>query len=101
MSDWKVGDLAVCVDSGALSCPHVPRLTHTGLRTAKDAAPRIVFGIRATGPSTRGVFCGCTSLTFADGSQGVSQRFRRVRPDAHEKCEEEFTKLVRRGRVDA
>lgn len=92
MSDWQVGDLAVCVDVGD--------------------APRTKFS--GTGVAGRRLSLGATYTVVAIGAHRVTSetillmegqpnyagafRFRKIRPDAHEACEAEFLTLLKRSK---
>ena len=96
MSDWQVGDLAVCVDD----------------RDCRKLANGRVYGVVEVIPpgsvSSDGVpnSTGITGLRLA-GVQNrphcawSEYRFRKVRPDKHEACEDEFVTLLKRGKVSA
>ena len=86
--DWKVGDLAVCVDAGPLlldGCTHSGRGLVSG-RTYRVAGTSCC---RVTGKDTL-VF---TEETGLDGS--LVLRFRKIRPDEPEACETEFVELLK------
>jgi hypothetical protein len=87
VSDWQVGELAVCVDVDWYDCNgrvHVPRTIQLGE----------VRRVEAVVPAD----CGqCVGLIFAD-TRAVAQRFRKIRPDAHEACESEFMTLLKKSR---
>lgn len=95
MSDWQVGDLAVCVKGGEIRCPNC---LHKGGDVPRHGKAVEVVHIGASiigyGPGA-GFPCGCVCLYLADGTCGVSQRFRKIRPDEHEACEEEFRILLK------
>lgn len=94
MSDWQVGDLAVCTKTGAIQCPHFPLALHRGERL-----PPTTLRVTAITPAAgeiSGRLCGCVVLHFEGGKGGVAQRFRKIRPDEHEACEEEFVTLLKR-----
>lgn len=83
--DWQVGDLAVCVDASKHAnsdlgkppleegCVYTVVEVHNGMRGLEVAeapcAPAIAF---------------------------KSSRFRKITPDSHEACEEEFVTLLKR-----
>jgi hypothetical protein len=90
VSDWQVGDLALCVDG-----------------TWFDQC-----GLRFPGPKT-GEVHSVTDVTVAPegftcidlegfGDLGMDARqFRKIRPDEHEDCEPEFVTLLNRIKVEA
>lgn len=102
-SDWQIGDLAVCVMRGRQPCPlHAGKIIHRGVALPAGAAK--VVGIRMElldSGSLAGTQCGCVVLDLDDGSRGATWRFRKVRTDAHEACEEEFVTLLKRKKVSA
>ena len=83
MSDWAVGDLALCVDATFFN----------GIGEAALGAPRAggvyaVIGIEAA-PE------GFTCLDLHDVDYFCDARqFRKIRPDAHDACEAEFRILL-------
>lgn len=100
--DWKPGDLAVCVNADKFHPRnHAPRhLREGGLyRVVGVTRPRFWLG----GHRCAGVLLSevCNSAN-PDGSF-CAVRFRRVRPDTHEPCEEGFITLLTRTKrkVDA
>ena len=78
--DWKVGDLAVCVASGKVPCPHTAHVFHLGVsrkegRTYRVVGQEVAKSIR--GPRT-GLPCGCIALKMECGASGVIHRFRKL-----------------------
>lgn len=93
MSDWQVGDLALCVD--AKPCPH---FGNTGLVEGVIYTVVKVYVPEIGGASAR--FGRCTGLELRELESGTAHgfsapRFRKIKPDA-EPCEEEFTVLIKR-----
>jgi hypothetical protein len=97
MSDWQVGDLAVCVDN-AVRC----RESRAGILVLGRAYKVAVLG----SPRGTDIFC----LGFRDHAHTArkgftpafaAERFRKIRPDKHEACEEEFVTLLKRRKVPA
>jgi hypothetical protein len=95
--DWKVGDLALCVDCHCGSPIH-------GFQRSAATEPGhayLVAGIRL------GPFTMCRApmgLIFEgdpDGRGHCSARYRKIRPDKHEDCEPEFVTLLKRSKVTA
>ena len=85
--DWKPGDLAVCVDNGERPLGRADRLRVGQIYTVSSVATNrhghiglILQGVRSGG--------------YLGGY--VADRFRKVRPDQHEPCEEEFATLLNR-----
>jgi hypothetical protein len=83
--DWKVGDLAVCVSSVAGSVLVEGRVyTVTGVDVAESwyaDAGEVGLHLREARANNR---CGGF----------YAYRFRKIRPDEHEACEEEFRILL-------
>lgn len=80
MSDWAVGDLAVCVD--ASPCPHSPWLGSCGLVEGRSYT---VTGILPGSLWDRCEF-GLTLAEIAPPApleSYASDRFRKIRPDEH------------------
>ena len=98
MSDWTVGDLALCVYDGPCweeplsnSLRNVRRgNVYTVARLSVDplyGRPTLILaGVIATDTRSR---------TYG------AYRFRRILPDKHEPCEAEFVALLKRGKVNA
>jgi hypothetical protein len=91
MSDWQVGDLAVCVDAA-------PRVCECGKTHLGTTAPlgRTVE-VSACGIDAR--FCTKYPIMRWRGGPidgALALRFRKVRPDEHEDCEPEFVELLNR-----
>jgi hypothetical protein len=90
VSDWEVGDKALCVESG--------HSTRQG----------VIYTVSDVWPSGD-EFQGVVNITQDDlllfvelgflGDGSNCQRFRKIRPDKHEPCEEEFTTLLKRKPV--
>jgi hypothetical protein len=91
VTDWQVGDLAVCVDAAPpRNNPRVPPAiklergkvyTVTGIRICKNGPGLLV--------DDEPPHFGAT----IEVGWGVD-RFRKIRPDEHEKCEPEFVTLL-------
>lgn len=96
--DWKQGDLAVCVNRAEIACEFPCKHTAAAV-TNSDGALRVVSVRPSTITEGRsaGLLCGCTELVLADGSRGIVQRFRKIKPDTTEPCEEEFITLLKRA----
>jgi hypothetical protein len=96
--DWKVGDLALCIDDSMCMCHKCGGSVITGLRAGNvyrvlDFCTTAggVFGLRidrppSTHPVHRGSI-GCAAF-----------RFRKIRPDEREACEPEFVTLLKRAK---
>ena len=94
--DWQVGDLAVCVRDGPVFC-RVPgyEIEHCGtLAPRRGRTVRVASIYPAVCDDGCVAECGCIVLQAEDGSAGIAKRFRKIRPDQHEPCEEEFRILL-------
>lgn len=98
--DWNVGDLAVCIDAGRrhsyCSNPLVAGAVYT-------VAGVTLADCSYYGPRSRGLVFKEIRTDAPDGFH--ASRFRKIRPDEHEACEEErceqLLDLLRRPRVTA
>lgn len=88
--DWRVGDLALCVDDA--------RRRYSGPPTGLLRKGKVYRVIGIAGPN----------LIMAEGPVGDdlgwrSDRFRKIRPDEHQACEPEFVTLLEsfKPKVDA
>jgi hypothetical protein len=95
VSDWQVGDKALCVD--ARRSPgvrtHVPLVEgriYTVVGVAARRAVHALYGLDTGGLFLAGLVSGGTSGAYA------ADRFRKIRPDEHSACEEEFVTLLKR-----
>jgi hypothetical protein len=94
VSDWQVGDLAVCVDDAPCPCGH--RMPTVLGRT---------YNVSEIHANPDGALC----LSFKGVCDRMPRhypgingnRFRKIRPDEHEDCEPEFVELLKRSRVKA
>lgn len=81
--DWQVGDKAVCVTLGP--DPEYGLL----------ANPGVELGAIYTVTDIRVSFRNRLGLVFAEIlGRHLTFRFRKIHPDAHEPCEEEFRELL-------
>jgi hypothetical protein len=91
--DWKVGDLALCVDAkrrgGSRNPPLVDGRTYTVRGFAHISGGLLLEEVEAENER--------------HGFGWQMQRFRKIHPDEHEACEEEFVTLLNRikRKVDA
>jgi hypothetical protein len=104
MSDWQVGDLAVCIDAsdvGGAADPNYVLLEYGRVYN--------VIGITDDGPGSwvsdydgLGLILAEVESTNPEGDF-AAYRFRKVLPDRHEACETEFVDLLKRSkrRVEA
>jgi hypothetical protein len=98
MSDWQVGDLAVCINAGPLLFNG--RLSNGGGLLVEGRTYRVVALIVREDQPWAGIACLVTD--DADGHDGFATcRFRKIRPDEHEACEPEFVTLLKRNKVSA
>jgi hypothetical protein len=89
MSDWQVGDLAVCVDDGP---SREPRNNPT-IWVVKGSCYRVsavVHGLLLNGEPPHAI------CPFNGPTGWAENRFRKIRPDEHEDCEPEFVELLNR-----
>lgn len=92
MSDWQVGDLAVCVDASAMNCECGS--IHLGGNAALGQSVRVT-SIQMTR------FCSLRPSIMWDGCPdggAQARRFRKIRPDEQEACETEFVTLLKRSK---
>jgi hypothetical protein len=98
MSDWQVGDLAVCVDDTQQCRVETGELTHAerkaGLRFLVRGRGYIITRIVEHWTGRQGVFIQGQPVA----RPYAADRFAKLRPDAHEKREEEFVTLLKRSR---
>jgi hypothetical protein len=98
--DWKVGDLALCIDGR----PNPGIKRNVGIEVGRTYR---VAGLTA-GPTKHDLYgtspCGLLIEGLLSGGRGGAfscLRFRKIRPDEHEDCEPEFVELLKRSRVKA
>lgn len=93
MSDWQVGDLAVCVDAGPCRCEPDCKTPLTGLEVGRIYRVTAIRSVCWAGAPWVNLDIGLPPTPQHDPLEtGANvERFRKIRP-----CEEEFTKLVRR-----
>jgi hypothetical protein len=94
MSDWQVGDLALCVDASQRGSEYPSRLVKGSIYTVTgiDTEP----GLLDTAP------CGLLLAEVAPAGHYdafACDRFRKIRPDEHEACEPEFVRLLKRSKT--
>lgn len=97
MNDWQVGDLALCVDDSPCGCCGADAAYVLGRAYVVDAVEwgfnharnQPILALRLRGVRPR--------AGHAPGAN--ADRFRKIRPDEHEPCEEEFVTLIRKSRV--
>jgi hypothetical protein len=96
MSDWQVGDLAVCVD--AKPHPDNDAARNVSLSQLSEGKTYRVTGLA----KVDGIFlAGVTAAYEREGYGWRSSRFRKIAPDKHEACEDEFVTLLKREKVNA
>ncbi len=99
MSDWQVGDLALCVDE---SNPAVPSLG-PAVREGRVYTVKAVTRYRRWQRGSYDVgliLLEARHYTNRDGDF-VANIFRKIIPDAPEPCEAEFVTLLKRNKVRA
>lgn len=97
MSDWAIGDLAVCVDA-------VGRIT--GKSVLVEGRTYTVSGIYLPSCPTSSDYGSPSDIGLwleelrSPATSGAfdARRFRKVTPDKQESCEEEFVTLLRRSK---
>ena len=98
---WEAGDLAVCVDARPnprirqSSGIQVGQVYRVAVVIQHAPRPNAVFGLTSVGLVLDGVWTSSKTGGFA------AQRFRKIKPDAHEDCEPEFVELLKRSKVPA
>ena len=92
MSDWQVGDLALCVDDSPCTC--------CGEKTwAVNGAIYSVIDIEVVDDELflrLAELPAVESANHEDKSWLDAPSFRKIRPDDHEACEQEFVTLLNR-----
>jgi hypothetical protein len=95
MTDWQVGDKAVCVDASPGAGQRQP---------FRSGGAYIVSGVMPAGTYVPGVGTSkCVTLSFKTPEEWgcAARRFRKLLPDKHEACNAEFVTLLKRGKVSA
>jgi hypothetical protein len=93
--DFQVGDLAVCVNNGPWHAIQTPELYG---QLVLDRIYRVTaVGELSFGPGVdvEGI---PRQRTSSEIPNFAAARFRKVRPDQHEACEDDFMKLVKRSK---
>lgn len=94
MSDWQVGDLALCVTRDPIKCPQLSG-SHQG-----EWAPAVgsVRKVVAIGPSRAPGFthCDCVGLSLETEEVGHNLRFVKVTPPAADEFDRETIELMNR-----
>lgn len=90
VSEWQVGDLAVCVDVG--DAPRNGGIGTAGTRFQLGAVYRVIE-IRSHWHTGETVL-----LMEGQPDTAGAFRFRKIRPDKHEDCEPEFVTLLKRSK---
>lgn len=99
MSDWQVGDLALCVDDGPCGCGYCCG-SPSGLVEGKAYTVLAVCPVDPVDDPLRTwlslVVDSPPLPTWEHPEEGFSaRRFRKIRPDEHEACENEFVILLK------
>lgn len=95
MSDWSIGDLALCVDNGVRyyeprgNALELGRIYKVGAVGIPETVTYVCLGFR------------CLPSKKTYGWAFDARRFRKVVGDKHEACEPEFVTLLKRARVPA
>jgi hypothetical protein len=96
MSDWQVGDKAVCVDAAITP--------HSVVGEVSKLVVGRIYTVCKLRPTNAGIMrLGLAEFHHADNTHSCfyACRFRKVVQDKHEPCEEEFVTLLNRKRVSA
>lgn len=79
MTDWQVGDYALCVTEGPIICPHHTK--ETGFASPPRGAVKRVSAVgRMVFLLTGKQCCNCQALQMDNGSAGIAMRFIKVTP---------------------
>jgi hypothetical protein len=90
MSDWAVGDLAVCVNTDDLqTC--IPGRRGVAGRRFKLGSTYCVVAVSVHAATQEPVL-----LLEGQSQTAAARRFRKILPDKHEACESEFVTLLNR-----
>jgi hypothetical protein len=89
VSDWQSGDLAICVDASPCKCGHCGGLPMLLIDGASYAVVEIGPGWLEFPTKVAPDECWECNQFVASSS-----RFRKIRPDEHAPCEEEFVELL-------
>ena len=93
MSDWQVGDLALCVDDAP--CPTFgPAPLRAGATYHVVGVVPANIGRCGSCPACCGLYLDEVDCAALHGFAG--HRFRKIRPDKRESCEPEFITLLKR-----
>jgi hypothetical protein len=98
MSDWQVGDLAVCVSVSHPNYPHPFARLQVGRAYTVEAVGRPIEtwnGRSFGGERALGL---CEVKPDIKGRGYPESLFRKVRPDITEACEEEFVTLLKKSK---
>lgn len=84
MADWQIGDLALCIRGGSISCRGSGWLSiHHGVAAPPTGFVGRVVAINPVRTFEGGLApCGCLRLHFEDGRYGTTRRFRKITPGA-------------------
>jgi hypothetical protein len=96
VSDWAVGDLAVCVKDGAWEfeqCSAPSDVEDKGPRKGQMLRVSDVVQMRGE------IWLHFPDFDWCDVY--LHSRFRKILPDKHEACESEFVTLLKRSKVSA
>lgn len=94
MSDWAVGDLAVCVDGSPRT---MEALRGTPFPISAGQIRRVIGLGKSERPGSVSLFLDGECAYFQKHGYGFAEgRFRKI--DQHEPCEEEFQTLLKRSK---
>lgn len=88
MSDWQVGDLALCVDDAPV---------YDGQPVQVTVGQTYRVGGFSPGRDDIRLHIEVNSYEL----KYYASRFRKIQPDKHESCEPEFVRLLKRSKVTA
>ena len=96
--DWKVGDLALCVDTSRIRCG--PRDVHLGSNSPPLGSVKVVTAV--LGSEWRGTDgCGCAAIMIEGGRVCHVARFIKVTPPAADEFDREVINLMQKQGADA
>lgn len=89
---WEVGDLALCV---------LPSMTTPNALEVGRVYTVIDINLEWLDHDLVGLNLAEVVSYGEDWDGWMSDRFRKIKPDAHESCEDEFVTLLKRSKVSA
>lgn len=94
--NWAVGDLAVCVDDGQISCGCGKKHNNSEGRCVAGRTSKVAKIVEARNISVKCAIsgCCCETLVLDNGTAGLSIRFRKVKPDSHEGSADDWALIL-------